>query len=127
MAPGDESDAELTYKEISRLDLSKLELAFLNCCETGSGHVYSEGLVGLARAFFLAGVRQVVVYRGPLPDTDQTTAFVRRFYEEYNRTMRADVSLAAAQRTSHEAGVAEDFWSQYYVMMRHVPKHSNQI
>ena len=86
--------------------------------------MYSEGLVGLARAFFFAGARQVVVYRGPLPDTDQTTAFVRRFYEEYNRTKRADVSLSAAQQTSHEAGVPEDFWSQYYVMMRQVSKAS---
>ena len=121
-----ESDSELTYKDISLLDLSKLELAFLNCCETGSGRVYSEGLVGLARAFFNAGARQVVVYRGPLPDTEHTTAFVRDFYAEYIRTNRADVALAAAQRAAHEAGVPEDFWAQYYVMMRHKPKYPNQ-
>ena len=113
------------YKEISLLDLSKLELAFLNCCETGSGVVYSEGLVGLARAFFFAGARQVVVYRGPLPDKKHTVAFVRDFYASYTRTKRADVALAEAQRAAAEAGFPEDFWAQYYVMMRHFPKHEN--
>ena len=98
-----------------------MELAFLNCCETGSGRVYSEGLVGLARAFFLAGARQVVVYRGPLPDAPHTPAFVRHFYKEYTRANRADVALAAAQRAAHEAGVPENFWAQYYVMMRQRP------
>ena len=116
-----ESDAELSYKEILRLDLSKVELAFINCCETGSGRVYSEGLVGLVRAFFLAGARQVVVYCGPLPEAQFTTTFVRDFYEEYTRVNRADVALAAAQRSAHNKGVLEDFWVQYYVMMRHRP------
>ena len=125
--PDGESDSELTYKEISLLDLTKLELAFLNCCETGSGRVYSDGLVGLARAFFLAGARQVVVYRDPLPDTERTTAFVSHFYREYTQTNRADVALAAAQRAAHEAGVPDDFWAQYYVMKRHIPKYPNQI
>ena len=81
--------------------------------------MYSEGLVGLARAFFLAGARQVVVYRGPLPDTTHTTEFVRHFYESYAQENRADKALAAAQRAAHKEGVTEDFWAQYYVMMRH--------
>ena len=69
----------------------------------------------------------MAVYRGQLPDTENTTAFVHDFYAEYNRVNRADVALAAAQRAAHEAGVPEDFWAQYYVMMRHKPKNSNQI
>ena len=83
--------------------------------------------MGLARAFFFAGARQVVVYRGSLPDTERTTAFMGRFYREYTQTKRADVALAAAQRAAHEAGVPEDFWAQYYVMMRHIPKYPKQI
>ena len=82
--------------------------------------------MGLARAFFLAGARQVVVYRGPLPDEEHTIAFVRDFYSDYTRTKRADVALAAAQRAAHEAGVSEDFWSQYYVMMQHASRSPNQ-
>ena len=122
-----ESDSELSYKEISLLDLSKLELAFLNCCDTGSGRVYSDDLVGLARAFCIAGALQVVVYRGPLPDKKHTAAFVCNFYASYTRTKRADVALAEAKRAAHGAGVPEDFCAQYYVMMRHFPKHPNQI
>ena len=118
--PNGDSDSELTYKEISLLDLTKLELAFLNCCETDSGRVYSDGLVGLARTF-VAGARQVVVYRGPLPDMEHNTAFVSHFCQEYILMNMANVALAAAQRAPHEAGVPVDFWAQYYVMMRHIP------
>lgn len=112
-------DANLSYKEISQLDLSNVELAFLNCCETGSGRVYTEGIVGLARAFFLAGARQVVVYRGALPDTKQTTVFVRDFYETYLHTQLAEKALAEAQKHAYEKGFSEDFWAQYYLMKRY--------
>lgn len=109
---------ELTYKEISRFDLSRVQLAFLNCCETGSGTVHSEGLVGLARAFFIAGVKQVVVYSGPVPDTESTLRLVNVFYEEYFKCWRAEMALAVAQRDALERGVAEDLWASYYVMSR---------
>lgn len=114
--------SNLSYKEIVEMDLSGIEIAFLNCCETGSGRIYSEGIVGLARAFFFAGARQVVVYRGALPDTEQTTNFAHDFYKAYLKTRRAEVALAEAQRNAYESEedkTGENIWAQYYVMKRY--------
>lgn len=113
--------SNLSYKEIVEMDLTGIELAFLNCCETGSGRIYAEGVVGLARAFFKAGVKQVVVYRGALPDTEKTTNFAHDFYKAYLQTRRAEVALAEAQRNAYESDdkTGENIWAQYYVMKRY--------
>lgn len=95
-----------------------MELAFLNCCDTGDGKLYAGGLVGLARAFFIAGAQQVVVYRGPLPDKETTIRFAGWFYEEYFKTRRADVALASAQRNAFKEEFPEQFWANYYVLNR---------
>ncbi len=49
------SDSELNVMEIQLEDLSHINLAFLNCCYTGGGRSFGEGLVGLSRGFIFAG------------------------------------------------------------------------
>ncbi len=56
-----EEDGILTALEVSEMDLSRLELATLSACETGLGKVAGgEGLLGMQRAFQIAGVRTVI-------------------------------------------------------------------
>lgn len=56
-------DSRLHVTELGEMDLSNVDLMFLNCCLTGEGEIISGGLVGLARACLRAGVKQVVVYK----------------------------------------------------------------
>lgn len=78
--------------------------------------MYAEGrLIGLARSFLEAGVHEVVVYQGEVPDSEITCHFVRVFYEEYAKSFEADTSLRSAQIQMIDMGVSNSFWSRYAV------------
>jgi len=55
-------DGILLAEEVSTLDLRGVEWAVLSGCDTGAGSIHAgEGVVGLQRAFRLAGVRTVIM------------------------------------------------------------------
>ncbi len=57
----DRDDGILTAEEIASLDLSRTQWAVLSACDTGAGEIRGvEGLVGLRRAFVVAGARTVI-------------------------------------------------------------------
>lgn len=50
-----------TAKEIQKTRFLETELAVLSACQTGLGQVHDAGIIGLARAFQIAGVPRVVM------------------------------------------------------------------
>jgi CHAT domain-containing protein/tetratricopeptide (TPR) repeat protein len=76
-----DDDDLLFPSEIARLPLGQTRLVTLSSCESGAGTpVSGEGLLGLRRAFSLAGVREIVVALWPVSD-DSTPGFMERFYQ----------------------------------------------
>lgn len=93
-------DGLLTAREIATLKL-RADLVVLSACETGSGRITGDGVVGLARAFLGAGARGVVVSLWQVGD-EATAPLMDDFYgflaqgEDPAKALRA--SMLAARR-----------------------------
>lgn len=74
-------DGILTAEEVAALDLSGVEWAVLSACETGVGEVQAgEGVLGLRRAFEVAGVGAMIMSLWPVED-QATREWMRHLYE----------------------------------------------
>jgi len=106
--PGEVADdGILTAVEVAELDLGSAELVVLSACETGLGEVADgEGLLGLQRAFQMAGARTVVASLWQVEDT-ATQQLMTAFYENLwkNRLPPAE-ALRRAQLMVLNGGVA---------------------
>jgi CHAT domain-containing protein/tetratricopeptide (TPR) repeat protein len=76
-----EDDGILTAEEVAGLNLQGTEWAVLSACDTGLGQIRaSEGVLGLRRAFQIAGVRTVIMSLWSVDD-EATRAWMRALYE----------------------------------------------
>ena len=96
--PPGADDGILTAAEVQPLDLSGLELAVLSACETGLGMpAGGEGLLGLERAFQVAGTKTVVSSLWKVP-TIATREMMNRFYANlWTKRMGKLAALREAQ------------------------------
>ncbi len=79
-SPTPDDDGLLKASEIAELDLSGMELAVLSACQTGLGmEGAGEGMLGLQRAFAVAGCRSVVSSLWSVNDA-ATAVLMERFY-----------------------------------------------
>jgi CHAT domain-containing protein len=87
----------LRSQEIAGLQLSA-RLVVLSACETGIGRsIRGEGVLGLSRAFFYAGAKQVLSTLWQVPDR-ATYELMRHFYKELlENGLSASDALRAAQ------------------------------
>jgi CHAT domain-containing protein len=80
-AGSDADDGILTSEEIAAMDLSSARWVVLSACETGLGAIQAgEGVLGLRRAFRLAGARTVIMSLWKVDDK-ATLDWMRRLYE----------------------------------------------
>ena len=67
--PAGGNDGILSAEEVARLDLSGCRLAVISACESGLGEAcVGEGVLGLRRAFRVAGARTLITSLWPVED-----------------------------------------------------------
>lgn len=110
------SHSVLTPADIQNLDLSSLEVAFLNCCFSGAGRVYHEGLVGLGRALLFSGAKYAVLSFRTIPDSDCVVKMAELFYEGYISGLSPLKALQQAQLSLKEQNVPSSTWGAYYIL-----------
>ena len=87
-------DGILTASEVATLDLAASDLVVLSACETGLGEISSgQGVLGLRRAFAIAGARTLVMSLWSVSDAD-TAKLMDGFY---SRLLKRRKSLPAAE------------------------------
>lgn len=76
-----EHDGILTSEEISTIDLRNVNIAVLSACQTGLGDIGkgAEGVMGIQRAFKLAGVKSLIMSLWKVDD-NATSYMMRVFY-----------------------------------------------
>ena len=81
-ANSNREDSILTAQQIASLDLSGVDWAVLSACNTGNGELHDgEGVLGLERAFRVAGARSVIMTLWPVDDKI-THQFMHNLYAE---------------------------------------------
>jgi CHAT domain-containing protein len=105
-------DGILTAFEVSELDLEHVELVTLSACETGLGQsAGGEGVLGLQRAFQVAGAHTVISSLWKVPD-QATQMLMVRFYENlWQKKMGKLAALREAQLWMLHEGVKKpELW-----------------
>src|SRR5919199_6792673 len=62
-----------------------LSLVVLSACNTGSGRITGDGVIGLSRSLFLAGTPSVIVSLWAVPDAP-TQELMTEFYRQFKLT-----------------------------------------
>jgi len=102
LTPESNDPGFLTATEIGKLNIAA-DLVVLSACNSGNGEYYNgEGLMGLGRAFILAGTKAVVVSLWPV-DSLTTKDLMMQFYKELEVTGNATAALAKARITVMES------------------------
>jgi CHAT domain-containing protein/tetratricopeptide (TPR) repeat protein len=92
------TDGLLSAAEVATLDLSNTWLAVLSACETASGETLSgEGVIGMRRGFFLAGVDHLVMTFWPIAD-EETVEVMTDFYKAMGNKVHPATALHRVQR-----------------------------
>lgn len=114
--PGRE-DGILTAYEIAQMDLSNTELVVLSACETALGDLLgNEGVLGLQRAFKMAGVKQMIVTLWQVPDDKTTIELMTLFYKYWLGGQTTREALRNAQLKMKEKYKEPYYWAAFMLV-----------
>ena len=114
--PADGEDDILTSEEVEMLSMPNLRLTVLSACDSGLGHIDSEGVWGLQRAFRIAGSKNLICSLRKIDDY-WTSQFMDVFYTHAAQGNTIYDSFHHAQKTLYEADPdSPEIWSSFILI-----------
>ena len=115
----EEEDGFLNIYELYNMD-PKARMAVLSACNSGTGELKSgEGIMSLARAFFYAGVPNIVMTLWTVTDR-QSYHLMLSFYKQLSKGRRAESALRKAKLEYLENALPgyqhPRYWSGYILI-----------
>jgi CHAT domain-containing protein len=115
LTPGQGEDGWLTAGEIEKLRLNA-ELTVLSACNTGAGRsIAGEGVMGLSRAFLIAGSRSVLASLWPV-NSQSTVSFMDVFYARLADGRSAPQALRDAMIEIRRDRPHPKHWAAFFVV-----------
>jgi CHAT domain-containing protein len=107
LIPAEAEDGFLTAEDVSGMHLLGTELVVLSACDTGRGALQiGEGVMGLRRAFVLAGAQTLVMSLWHIPDI-ATAILMEQFYRNLLQGQGRAEALRRAQITLRQMTVRQ--------------------
>jgi CHAT domain-containing protein len=97
-SPTEHENGLLTAREVIQSSSLPADLVVLSACQTGLGRITGEGMLGLSRAFLVAGARTVVVSQWSVSDS-ATMELMVAFYKNYLQSGNKAIALQKAMQT----------------------------
>ena len=114
--PHEVEDGVLTAREISTLDLRKVDLVVLSACKTGVGEVREDGVFGLQRGFKKAGVRSLIMSLWDVNDA-ATQQMMSSFYEGLTQGLSLQGAFSKARREMRQNGFDDPVsWAAFVIL-----------
>ena len=110
MAGGGKEDGLLQVREIAELDLAGRTVILSACRSAAGATLDGEGVLSLARAFFVAGAQAVVANLWPVRD-DEAAAFPVDLYRHLGEGQNLASALASTRRDRVAAGDPTEAWA----------------
>ncbi len=96
-SPTETENGLLTAREVAHNRDLPADLVVLSACQTGLGRISGDGMLGLSRAFLIAGARTVVVSQWSVSDRS-TKELMIAFYENYFELRNKAIALQRAMQ-----------------------------
>lgn len=114
---GKNNNGIFTSFEAKNLDLSGTELVVLSACETGLGiGLIGEGVIGLPRAFMIAGAKNVVMSLWSVSD-EKTKQLMIKFYTNYfTKKMNKEDALNYAKKEIKNLYPEPYYWAGFVLI-----------